>query len=509
MPRAVFRRVLPPRVKQRTRSGGVVESLLESRRIRHTEDLHMPLSEDAWNDLLTAITGRQVIPVIGDGAVEVPEAMGGGLLTQWLARELAARLELEMPEPSQSLNAVVSRWLILGRKRQTLYSRVTQILEECSAQLVPQQTLLDLAGVGDFPLCLTTTIDPVFLRALNQVRYGGEPRTTVSVYRPSAHGMEKDLPVRLAQLPPGGSALACLLGKPSTKPDFALWDEDLLEFILGLHRDLQSDQMKNLAYDLQDNHLLFIGLRFSDWLTRFFVRVAEQKQLSETRETSRFLALQPDSVEGSMVVFFDSLRQETQVWPIEPEEFAAELRRRWEKRTGITVQPAVAPSAVPLPGPAMPSNSIFLSYAREDFEAVRRLRENLALHGCTDVWFDLERLQAGENWRNALETEVRKRCAVFVSCISRTTAGKIGELHRERAWADDTAPIFGDGSTFYVPVLIDDISPGEVRREPLTLFKESHAIRLPGGEVPPGGTQSMADIARRLGELQTQNRRAV
>ena len=87
--------------------------------------------------------------------------------------------------------------------------------------------------------------------------------------------------------------------------------------------------------------------------------------------------------------------------------------------------------------------------------------------------------------------------------------GKIGELHRERAWADDTAPIFGDGSTFYVPVLIDDISPGEVRREPASLFRESHAIRLPGGDVPPGDTQGLAEIARRLCELQSQNRRAL
>lgn len=469
----------------------------------------MILSENVWNDLISAITERQVIPVIGDGAVNMSAELGGGLLTHWLAGELAARLEIPMPSPPpHALNEVVGRWLLPGGKRQMIYSRTAQILEEHAARLTPQQTLLDLASVGDFPLFLTTTIDPVFLRALNQVRYGGEPHTTLSVYRPSAHGMEKDLPLRLSQLPSGASALACLLGKPSSKPDFALWDEDLLEFILGLHQDLHSDQMKNLAYDLQDNHLLFIGLRFSDWLTRFFVRVAEQKQLSETRETSRFLAMQPDTVEQSMVVFFDSLRQETQVWSIEPDQFAAELRRRWEERTGTVLRPSLTPSAVPLPPPSMPSNSIFISYAREDFEAVRRLCENLALHGCREVWFDLERLQAGENWRNALENEVRKRCAVFVSCISRTTVGKIGELHRERAWAADTAPIFGGGASFYVPILVDDLPPCDVRREPDVLFRESHAIRLPGGEAPPDGTITLAEVARRLSDLQAQNRRA-
>ena len=202
-----------------------------------------------------------------------------------------------------------------------------------------------------------------------------------------------------------------------------------------------------------------------------------------------------------MVIFFDSLRQETQMWDCDPQAFARELRQRWEKRTGGAIKPRPLTGTASLPQRVMPANSIFLSYAREDFEAVKRLKEWLEARGCDPVWFDLERLEAGENWRNALEDEVRKRCAVFVSCISRTTVGKIGELHRERSWAADTAPIFGDGATFYVPVIIDDLSVGEVRREPLTLFKASHAVPAKGGEAS-------APLASRLKELQALNRRA-
>lgn len=459
------------------------------------------MTDDQWNDLLTAITEHQVIPVIGEGIITVPQSLGGGLLAHWLAAELQQRLGLP-PSPQPTLNQVACRHLLSGGKRQLLYSRVKQILDEKADLLVLQQPLQDLAAVGDFSLYLSATFDSQLLTALNQVRHGGEPKTTVSVYHPAAHGQEKDSPVRKSQIPRGGAMLAHLLGRASAKPDYALWDEDLLEFILGLHRDLHSDQMGNLAYDLQDNHLLFIGLRFSDWLTRFFVRVAEQKQLSDTKETSRFLALNPDAVEPSMVIFFDSLRQETQVWQCDPAAFAQELRQRWEVRTGAALRPSLNTSATGLPGKVMPSNSIFVSYAREDFDAVKQLKEQLEALGCTDIWFDLERLQAGENWRNALENEVRHRCSVFVSCISKTTVAKIGELHRERHWAADTAPIFGDGATFYVPLVLDDLPVGEVRREPLGLFKEHHAIRLTSADF------DLTGLARRLQELQSQNRRA-
>jgi hypothetical protein len=459
------------------------------------------MTETQWDRLLRQIVRHQVIPVVGDGVIQAPAAMGGGLLSRWIATELQRKLG--MPEQTEAtLNQVVVRYLLSGGTHKKLYATVFDLLEDHAGTLTPQQPLLDLAAIGDFSLYLSTTFDSLLLHALNEVRHGGDPKTIVSVYHPKAHGLEKDMPFQRSQLPPGGAMLAHLLGRASTKPDYALWDEDLLEFILGLHRDLAGAQMENLAYDLQDGDLLFIGLRFSDWLTRFLVRVTEQKKLSETKETSRFLAMTSELVEPNMVIFFDSLRQETEVWECDPAEFARELKQRWERLRGAAFKPVPAQGAYSgnLPGRVMPSNSIFLSYAREDFDAVKQLKAELEIHGCKDVWFDLERLQAGEHWRNALENEVRRRCAVFVSCISRTTVAKVGELHRERGWAKDTAPIFGDGATFYVAVILDDLKSGEVRREPVDLFKEGHAISL--------RNYSIETLAKRLQELQAQNHRA-
>ncbi|WP_221305371.1 toll/interleukin-1 receptor domain-containing protein [Prosthecobacter dejongeii] len=458
------------------------------------------MTEAHWNSLLTAITTKQVIPVVGEGVVTIPKSLGGGVLNPWLSRTLQRSLSLEVA-PDLTLNQVVCNHLMNHGNRQPLYNQVKQLLDEHAETLRPQQPLLDLASISDFSLYLSTTFDSLLLEALNQVRYGGDPKTSVSVYRPNAHIKDKDTPVLKDQIPQGRTMLSHLLGRASTKPDYALWDEDILEFILGLHRDLNTDYMGNLAYDLQDNHLLFIGLRYSDWLTRFLVRVTEQKQLSETQQNSRFLATNPDWVESSMVIFFDSLRQETKIWQVDPAAFVSELRERWEKRTGVTPKAAAMHQSASLPGKVMPLNSIFLSYAREDFDVVKHLKEQLEFYGCEEVWFDMDRLQVGENWRSALEQEVRCRCAVFVSCISRTTVGRAGELHRERFWAADTAPIFGDGATFYVPLIIDDLPIKEVRREPTALFNEKHAIRL---SDDPGVFES---LAKRLHEIQHQNRR--
>ncbi len=452
-------------------------------------------TEDFWEDLITAIEAKQVIPIIGAGVVTAPDATAA-TLNDWLAARLAEKLALPDTDTPWTLNRVATRYLLGGGRRQTLYTRLKQVLDEVLPQLAPPKPLMDLAAVLHCNLFVSTTFDPLLADALNRVRHGGQPHTTVAAYHPAAHGTAKDTPKRKSELPGDSAMVAQLMGRASSKPDYAVWDEDMLEFILALNRDLAEQQMPNLAYDLQDNHLLFLGLGFSDWLTRFFVRVAEQRRLSDTSETSRYLALDDIPLEESLVIFFHSVRQETQVFPCNPAEFCAALRRRWEARNGKKIV-APASDAFRWPPQKMPAGSVFISYSREDIETVKMLKSALEAAGC-DVWFDFERIQAGEHWRNSLEDEVAKRCSVFISVISANTERQSGCCHEERAWAEVRQAKEG-GVEFYVPVIIDALPPESLRRE-TRLCRTVNIVPFPEA-VPP------AAFIARVRELQQQNRR--
>ncbi|MDP8985386.1 MAG: hypothetical protein M3N97_10130 [Pseudomonadota bacterium] len=67
------------------------------------------MDEDAWDDLLSFIEERRVIPIIGPELLQVSTDTGPRLLYDWLAEKLAARLSVDtsqLPRP-YTLNDVV------------------------------------------------------------------------------------------------------------------------------------------------------------------------------------------------------------------------------------------------------------------------------------------------------------------------------------------------------------------------------------------------------------------
>jgi hypothetical protein len=314
-------------------------------------------------------------------------------------------------------------------------------------------------------------------------RYGGKPITQRLSFFPEA--ASKDLPARKGALT--RATVYHLLGQVSPSPEYVVWEEDTLEFICALHQQLPV--MEKLARDLKEHGLLVLGLNFSDWLVRFFLRITKQSRLSEPRANNEVLSLGPDRPASErMVMFFGGVSRNIHVVSGDPREFVAELARRWREKHPV----AEAGSFAPLPDAEMPSGAIFLSYAREDEEAARRLKAGLERHGCV-VWYDRERLKPGGNWHNNLREEVQGRSALFLSVISRTTEGApAGYFHQERNWAAEWQAMFSEGEEFYIPVVIDD-SPLATKREPRS-FRNVQATHLPGGEV----TESFGEHLRQL-----------
>src|SRR6185295_2829729 len=103
--------------------------------------------------------------------------------------------------------------------------------------------------------------------------------------------------------------------------------------------------------------------------------------------------------------------------------------------------------------PATPG-AVFLSYAREDAEAARRIADALRAFG-VEVWFDQSELRGGDAWDQKIRKQI-KDCALFVPIISANTQSRLeGYFRLEWKLAEDRSHLMAKGKPFIVPVAID------------------------------------------------------
>src|SRR6185312_5777555 len=406
-------------------------------------------------------------------------------LYEWLAEKLAVRLSIDtsgLPDPV-TLNDVMCSYLGQHGRREEAYTRLRSIMREVEPQ--PSMALRQLAQITDFDLFVTTTFDPLLENAINVERYGGQPTTDIIAYSPNRIA---DLPTERAQLQ--RTVVYHLFGRLSASPTYVLSDEDMLEFICAL----QSEHLtpEKLFHELEHNHLLLIGSDFSNWLARLFLRMAKRKRLSDPRDVTEVFADDHTLQDDRLVAFLQQVSVRTRVYG-GAESFVAELHQRWSARQPQA--PAGAGGSAPQrflpPAREMPENAIFISYAREDLDAVQRLKAGMDAAGLT-TWFDLDRLEGGDDYDRKIRANIA-RCSYFVPVISATTQRRHeAYFRREWSYAVDRARNMAGGAVFILPVRIDE-TPESTALVPDS-FKAVHMTHLPAGEATP-------EFLRRLQEL--------
>lgn len=98
---------------------------------------------------------------------------------------------------------------------------------------------------------------------------------------------------------------------------------------------------------------------------------------------------------------------------------------------------------------------IFLSYARADAEAARRLYNDLVTLGY-DVWFDLESLLPGQVWALEIRNAIR-RADYFIALISNHSVSKRGFVQAELRQGIETYANLPEGAAFLIPVKLDPV----------------------------------------------------
>ena len=441
------------------------------------------LDEDTWEDLLSFIEERRVIPIVGPELLMVTTEGGPRLLYDWAAERLAARLGVDTTQLRQplTLNDVVCQFLAARGRREEAYVRLRGIIKD--ANLEPPAALKHLAAIEDFDLFVTTTPDGLLESAINQARFAGAASTEVLSYSPNR---VVDLPAERDELQ--RPVVYHLFGKLSASPTYVISDEDLLEFICAL----QSEHLvpEKLFHELEHNHLLFIGSNFSNWLARLFLRMAKRQRLSDPRDVGEILADDHSSQDERLMSFLQQVSLRTRVY-VGAERFVEELARRWQARRRPQAAPTAAPTRFLPPTREMPDNAVFISYAREDLPAVQQLKAGLESSGIT-TWFDVERLEVGDDYDRKIQRNIA-RCSFFIPVVSAGTQRRLeGYFRREWSYALDRARNMADGALFIMPVTIDgtDANAALVPDR----FRALHFTQLPGGVVSP-------EFCRRLGDF--------
>ena len=126
--------------------------------------------------------------------------------------------------------------------------------------------------------------------------------------------------------------------------------------------------------------------------------------------------------------------------------------------------------------------AVFLSYAREDADAARRLAEALRAGGI-EVWFDETELRGGDAWDAKIRGQIGA-CTLFLPVISAQTQARAeGYFRREWKLADQRTEDMGRRRAFLVPVCIDDTKDADA--DVPDSFLKVQWTRLPGALPTP------------------------
>ena len=459
---------------------------------------------DSWDDLLGFIKGGKVVPVIGPDLLTVQIDGQEILLYHYLARRLAIELKVEdggdLP-PDMTINHVVCKYLQAGGSQAKIYLRINSILQ--STPLGIPNSLRKLARIKPFQLFVSTTFDSLMQQALDAERFAGAPRTVGYSYAPNKELDKADLPRDYKNLRP--PVVFRLFGKASEEPDFVVTEEDTLEFVSALQ--LEERRPHQLFDELKSNHLLFIGNSLPDWLARFFVRLTRGERLSSgTNNKMQYFADDQTRHDKNLILFLRSFgRAQLEIFTESgPLEFVNQLSEKWEARYPYEppapfIEPTgpadreiklesdrpvgqkskietILPRNEEVAMESMERDAIFISYAREDEVAARRIADTLEEAGIS-VWLDRDRIQHGHDWSQKIQANI-SRCSLFFPLTSHQThERREGVFLAEWRWAEERTHRLQPGEIFIIPIPIDD-SPVPDR------FGSKHYEVFPDGKLP-------------------------
>ena len=452
------------------------------------------MNDDFWDDLLAHIRQRVLVPVVGPDVTLVNDGSADQTFSMLIGQRLVERWNLSVPPGLTTMDEAVAAFV---RERgqdeiERLYRVINDIIVDVDPE--PGDALRDLAAIDDLRLFVSTTPDRVLAKAINEVRFRGRPMTRELSFSPNQSTSEQARNAKPAA--PTDTVVLSLYGQAASTPQYAIHEEDRLEWMHALLSD-RASLPDWASYQLKEHPLLYIGCEIPDWLGRFLLRMSSNSRLSMER-IPFFLAGCSASREPSLSSFFSTYCRKTLVQQLdmEPAAFVAELRARWQKQA-CARPPQVGGGGAVVPAADTPT--IFISYMREDADAARRVCDAITSLG-GDVWLDERRISPGDAWEREVLTGISRDVRLFVPIISANTEhADEGYVFREWDEAADRSRSI-PRRRFIVPVVIDDDyggDPSRYRQMP-DVFRRLHFGRAPAGEPDAELISMLTDEIRNM-----------
>ncbi len=430
-----------------------------------------PMTEREWDKLTSLVLERCVVPVIGPELLTFEDDGKEQLLYSEWGRELAEQAGMTFPAGGSAELYAVANELSLKQNSGDLTFDIDDVIRR-RPWPVPD-VLNKLAQISDFSLYVTTTIDHLLEKALSDAR-GEHQHVDDIVFTPRGVKSRIDLPNNFG--PTSAPALYHLFGSSSPVTDsFAKTEDDLIEYSWSL---LDQQYSPDNLYDyLQKKTVLLLGCSFPDWLGRFFIHALNGRRHEETIN----IYYVSHTCEAGLCDFLKRRRAKV-VTSGSAIDFVNNLHQRWQQRSaGHDRLRAASPDLES----EFKSGTVFLSYASENREQVRKIRAQLE-EANIDTWLDERALQPGVDYEQSIRENIR-RASFFVAVISRAldqpSRAVGGYVLKEWKWAENASMERHKEDAFLQPLVIDDTPAGASFVD--SPYRELHWTRLRDGKLPP------------------------
>lgn len=101
---------------------------------------------------------------------------------------------------------------------------------------------------------------------------------------------------------------------------------------------------------------------------------------------------------------------------------------------------------------------VFISYAREDVDAAKKIWEFLNKEDDIRPWLDLEALSPGADWQRSIMHAIKESRFILV-LLSNNSINKRGYVQKEISEAIDRYTYFPPGKIFLIPVRLEECEP--------------------------------------------------
>lgn len=425
-----------------------------------------------WDELLNRMKWGNVIPVIGQGLYRVETGSQHNKdvrLYDYLADRLSEEYGLQLPIVANHRFAAAA--LEFLKRKPNRYVELSRFLMEeiTHTRLIPASPLMKLAGIKSFEMFITTAYDDFLTVSLRKHR-----RAKVS--KIAYGGVEKRSRLDINDLfdyrnNPRQILVYHILGHIKENSFPAYTESDIMESMLELKKDMESQHQNRLFWKLQSSCLLFLGCGFDDWLSRFFIRIMSNQEFQFSRG-KQFVEFVGDDFSNRKDPFNELpmflKEHHIQVFHCNGgSDFVDLLYDKVRKE---------APEEIIMPGESGP---VFISFHGADRETARKLAAFLKEDGI-ETWLDERRITPGDKIDETI-TRAIDNAAVFIPLISRHSMQvqrEDGQLaYHVREWERAYGNTFsGENNISIVPVNIDNTAWQYEK------FKGLAYIDIPGGD---------------------------